>query len=205
MATRTGFRLPNQDLDLPERDRTLDPEDLHRRFVDVGEQVEENFRAIQGSPQFGDGAIWQEVPQARVYNNANISIADATTTALTFNTERYDTGVPSEQHSTSTNTGRLTCVRPGLYQIGCAVAFDANATGHRFVSIRLNGSTIIAQDGRMAVTTASIGTSFAPSTEYRLASGDYAEVTVLQNSGGALNVLALGNYSPEFYWHWVSP
>lgn len=53
---QTGFRLPNVDLDLPERDRPLEPEDFLRRFVDVGEQVEENFKAIMVSPQFARGA-----------------------------------------------------------------------------------------------------------------------------------------------------
>lgn len=38
-----------------------------------------------------------------------------------------------------------------------------------------------------------------PGTDYRLTAGDYVEVIVFQSSGGALNVEAATNYSPEFW------
>lgn len=168
------------------------------------EALQRNLDRIDGVFPIEAGAgTLQKSPQARVYNNAAISVADATPTALTFNTERYDFG-PAEQHSTSTNTGRLTCVRSGLYAAGVVLNFGANATGSRVVAIRLNGSTPIAEDGKPALA-GGYGTAFAISTDYRLSTGDYLDVTVFQNSGGALNVLAEGNKSPEFYWHWVSP
>jgi len=198
------WRFPNQDLDLPEEDQRLDHDELLKRFVTVSRQVEENFKAAQASPQFTAGAVWQAVPQARVYNSASISIANGTTTALTFDSERWDTGATSEQHSTSSNTGRLTCQRAGLYQVGVALNFDASGTGSRVVALRLNGATTIAEDGKPALA-GGYGTAFAVVTDYRLAVGDYMDVVVLQNSGGSLNVLAEGNKSPEFYWHWVSP
>lgn len=146
----------------------------------------------------------QDPPRARVYNSGNISISDATPTALTFDSERYDQGTATEQHSTTTNTGRLTCRRPGIYHVGVALNFDANATGSRIVSIRLNGSTTIAEDGKPALA-GGYGTAFAIGTDYRLAADDYLDVVVLQNSGGALNVLAESNKSLEFHWHWVGP
>src|SRR5512139_267514 len=77
----------------------------------------------------------------RVYNNAAINIANDTVTALTFNSERFDTnGI----HSTALNTGRLTCQTAGTYVITAHAAFAANATNRRQITIRLNGATIIA-------------------------------------------------------------
>jgi hypothetical protein len=134
---------------------------------------------------------------ARVYNSAAISVNNATATALTFNSERYDT---DSIHSTSANTSRLTCTRAGKYVIVGHVAFASNATGLRTVSIRLNGSaTIIAAQN--AVPISGDETIFSIATIYDLAVGDYVELYAYQSSGGALNVTAPGPYSPEFAMH----
>lgn len=130
---------------------------------------------------------------ARVYNSAAISSNNATLTALTFDTERYDT---DGLHSTSSNTGRLTCTRAGKHLIVVNLEFASNATGYRVVHIRLNGTTYIAVDSKMAVN--GNATWFSTATIYDLAVGDYVEVVVYQTSGGALNVSAAGNYTPEF-------
>jgi hypothetical protein len=168
----------------------------------LADKVQQNFDAL--GQQFPvSGANLKQVPQARVYNSANISVADATNVALTFDSERWDTGTSSEQHSTSANTSRLTCRVAGLYSIGGSIGFAANAVGDRFASLRLNGATYIGQAGGKA--SAVVQTAANVQTEYRLAVGDYVELLAYQNSGGALNALATGNYSPEFYWHWVSP
>lgn len=131
---------------------------------------------------------------ARVYNNANISILDLTATALTFNSERDDVG---DFHSTSVNTGRLTIPIAGTYLVGCTVSFASSAVGLRAANIRLNGTTNIVGDTRPAVT--GTVTTIAISTDYTFAAGDYIEVVVFQNSGGALNVEFSGNFSPEFW------
>lgn len=129
---------------------------------------------------------------ARVYNNANISIADSTFTVLTFNSERYDT---NSYHSTSSNTGRLTVPAAGKYLIIGQIAF-AGGAGVRGVQIRLNGTTTLASNFVNPVTGAS--TDLIVVTEYELAASDYVELVVYQNSGGAINVLLGANYSPEF-------
>lgn len=138
------------------------------------------------------------VPSARVYNDANISIDHNTLTALTFNTERYDT---ASFHSTSSNTSRLTAPTAGLYIIGGSAQFAVNATGRRRVSIRLNGTTEIAVQEPAVDADAAINWSAALSTSYELAASDYVELLVFQTSGGALNVAAQNNHSPEF---WIS-
>jgi hypothetical protein len=133
-------------------------------------------------------------PSARVYNDANISINNDTTTALTFNTERFDTDTI---HNTSTNTNRLTCQTAGLYLIYGCVSWAANNAGSRSATIRLNGSTIIAVSSILNLGAADLPRNVL-STVYSLSASDYVELTAYQNSGGALNVLAVGNYSPEF-------
>jgi hypothetical protein len=134
-------------------------------------------------------------PAARVYNSANISITNNTVTALTFDSERWDNG---DLHSTSANTSRLTAPITGLYEIGGCVRIAANATGIRSAMIRLNGTTDIASITE-PTPSAGAASDFNPSTPYQLAAGDYVELTVYQNSGGALNVTAAGNFSPEFW------
>ena len=58
-----------------------------------------------------EGILPLIIPSARAYNDANISIANVTSTPLTFNSERWDTDTI---HSTVTATGRLTAVKSGL-------------------------------------------------------------------------------------------
>lgn len=133
------------------------------------------------------------VPQARVYNDANISVNNATATALTFNSERFDNG---DLHSTSSNTGRLTAPITGLYLIVGHVAFAANATGRRRAQIRRNGTQLIASNDGFP--TAGDNCFVTVSALYQLNATDYVELVVEQASGGALNVLVLANHSPEF-------
>lgn len=139
------------------------------------------------------------VPQARVFNSANISIADSTFTALTFDSERYDNG---SLHDTGANTSRLTAPITGLYAIGACLQWAASAAGRRQARLRLNGTAYIDMIEH-APSAAGATTVQDPGTDYRLTAGDYVEVVVFQSSGGALNVEAAANYSPEFWMHRV--
>ena len=71
---------------------------------------------------------------ARVYNNANISIPDSTVTALTFNSERWDT---DSIHSTVSNTSRLTAQTASKYDIKGNIKWASNSTGTRLIIINL--------------------------------------------------------------------
>jgi len=135
------------------------------------------------------------IPSARVYNNANISVPKNTTTVLTFNSERWDTG---EIHSTVSNTGRLTCKTAGLHGIYGNVRFEANAIGSRIISIQLNGTDVIAHQRVPAVTDVDDVTSLSIYTEYVLAVNDYVELQFFQNSTTTLSVTYTAKYSPEF-------
>lgn len=134
------------------------------------------------------------MPAARVYNNANISLTNSTNTALTFNTERFDTDTI---HDLVTNTGRLTCKTAGVYHIIGQVEFAPNATGLRQLQIRVNGTTTI--DG-VILNQMGAGTQVIAKVDtlYQLAVNDYVELMAFQSSGGALNVTSVANTSPEF-------
>ncbi len=137
---------------------------------------------------------------ARVYNSANEAITTATFTALTFDSERYDNG---GLHSTVSNTSRLTAQKAGAYSLWGNVYFDANATGLRQVRIKLNAVTWIAVESGLPQTD---GTALLTvSTLHRLSVGDYVELVVYQSSGGNLNVVASGDFSPEFAMQWLGP
>lgn len=151
-----------------------------------------------------DNVKWlgTDKPHARVRNTANIShTSSGNYQALTFNSERVDVG---SMHDTGSNTGRLTVPSGGggFYAIGGCIEFASNATGRRGIQIRLNGTTVIAREE-----SANLGANdhaVTVSTVYQLAAGDYVELMGLQASGGSLNMLATGNYSPEFYAHWLA-
>lgn len=160
-------------------------EDVHGEDWDAVRRNFQNLRRDMNPP----------VPQARVFNDANISVATSGTRQfLTFNKERYDSG---DLHSTSANTGRLTAPITGLYRFGACVVYAANATGFRELSLRLNGATFLTYKTQPAVNGEDTGMDI--NTEYQLVAGDYVEVGVLQTSGGALNVRQASNFSPEFW------
>jgi hypothetical protein len=140
-----------------------------------------------------DLALLLNPPTCRAYNDAAISIPNNIVTAVTFNSERWDTDAI---HSTDTNTSRLTCKTAGLYQISGHIQFASNSTGIRSILIRLNGTTYIAsQAGHQS--SAAVA-EFSVNTCYNLDVDDYVELVVYHNRGSALNVNSVANYTPEF-------
>ena len=134
---------------------------------------------------------------ARVFNSAAISAANGAFTVLTFDSERFDT---DNIHDLASNTSRLTVKTAGKYRIYGNVEFASAAGGaFRLVGILLNGATSIAEGGSNGATiVAGPNVRSTVCTTYDLALNDYVELRVFQDSGGALNVNASGNYSPEF-------
>ncbi|MFA6029570.1 MAG: hypothetical protein WC969_06940 [Elusimicrobiota bacterium] len=129
----------------------------------------------------------------RVYNSAAIPTAINTVTPLTFNSERFD---PVDMHSTTVNTGRLTAPIPGVYHITLSVEFAQFAGAcFKWFAIVYNGATQIARNEFY-----SNGNSLDSTTLdalYYLNAGDYVSTEVRQTCG-AVNIDAVGNYSPEF-------
>lgn len=131
------------------------------------------------------GAAASSFVGAFVYNNAAQTIANGTSTVVTFNSESYDT---DGFHSTVTNTGRLTIPtgKGGKYLIGGQIFYSANATGKRNINVRKNGSGGFY--GTVVPTAASGGTVLETTVLVDLAATDYVELMVEQSSGGNLDV-----------------
>lgn len=149
-----------------------------------------------------DNIAWMatDSPSVRAYNNANISIATATLTPVTLNSERFDNAAV---HSTSVNTSRLTVPTGGggKYLFGASWAWALSAAGtYREARVYVNGATEIAQlDLQPSASHASSGII---TSVYALSAADYMELQVIQDSGGALNITNNGNFSPEVWMFW---
>lgn len=143
------------------------------------------------------------MPAVRVMHNAAQSIANATDTTLAFNTEIFDQAgnAADTMHDNVTNNSRLTARYAGIYEIKLNIEWAGNATGERYISFRINGSTIIAAERRSPVSTPA--TVHVLSTLWSMAVNDYVEARVFQNSGGALNVNSFGSQTPVFSMHRV--
>jgi len=135
---------------------------------------------------------------ALVYNSANQSIPNATNTSLTFNNENHDT---DNIHSTSTNTERLV-VPTGVSRVVLKgqVSFAADATGIRQIQLLKDGSAAFA--GGCINTELNPNGTWPARVEFTsptltVVPGNYFEIQVYQNSGGALNVL--GTSSPTWF------
>lgn len=140
-------------------------------------------------------------PSCKVYNSAAQSIANNTNTALTFNSEYWDNG---GMHSTAVNTSRITIPASsgGKYWIGGNAEFVANATGTRWIGLQLNGSSFIARK-QIPSNSGSYDTGLFVATMQSLSAGDYVELIVYQNSGGALNVTN-ATVAQHFWAMWMS-
>lgn len=118
------------------------------------------------------------------------SIANSTETTVSWGaTDEFDVGSLHDPVGAPTKI-----VVPGIavgigaFHIHAQVQFASNATGYRRVRIKKNGATIIAEAEASAVN-GDVTTVDCSVLEHRPASGDFYEVLVLQNSGGALNVV----------------
>ena len=127
-----------------------------------------------------------------VYRTIDATFTTGVAQAINFNAERYDT---DGFHDNVTNNSRLTAPYSGKYGVAATIRWAANATGQRNLRLVVNGATTIALVAVDA--TAAGNTDMCIYREYELAAGDYVEVIVVQNSGGNLNVTAVGDCSPE--------
>ncbi len=126
----------------------------------------------------------------RVFNTTNQSIATGTFTAITMNSETYDT---DGFHSTVTNTSRITIPsgKAGYYLFIANQAFAANATSWRAIVLRKNNSEFVSSYTDYAGGTT--GTVQTISNIINLAEGDYVELFSRQNSGGNLDIVGATN------------
>ena len=113
------------------------------------------------------------------------AVANATDTAITWNTEDYDT---SAFHDNSTNTDRITIPagKAGYYLIEARVSFAANATGIRSVTVKKNGSTAVS-GADLNNQGSSASAVLIQSRVIYAAVADYFHLNAYQTSGGSLN------------------
>lgn len=123
-----------------------------------------------------------------VYKSAAQTISNLTATAITFNTEDFDT---DGFHSTSTNTSRFTIPsnKAGKYLLTGNVNYLAgNVTGPRAAYIYKNGSVYNYHSQQAAVSPSPYGAIVKVSFILNLAVGDYIELFAFQGDGGNLDV-----------------
>lgn len=123
-------------------------------------------------------------PLAVVYQSVGQSIAAATNTAVNFDATTVDTYTG---HSNSVNNSRYTCQAAGWHLCLGNVGWPANATGHRTARIWVNGLAVTA-DMFVELTNLDATNQVAETASaiVFLNVGDFVQLAVHQNSGGAL-------------------
>ncbi len=137
-------------------------------------------KVVQYIDQSGTGSGGEG---ASVTKGSAQSIADTTLTAITFDTEEFDT---DDLHSTSVNTERITIPATGVYLVTAGVQWASGTTGFRYMNIELNGTTNLAEDRRNGVSGQE--TEQTVSRIYSFTAGDYVVLNVYQNSAGSVNI-----------------
>lgn len=138
-------------------------------------------------------------PIARLRQAVAQNLTDTVPAVITFDTEEFDL-FPSggaKGHSTSVNTSRYTAVFPGYYEVSGGVTFAASAAGVRVVRWLVNGASLTDSDVLLTPVTGNTTRIPTRTHEVYLNVGDYAELQVVQTSGGALltSVSAAGEQS----------
>ena len=125
------------------------------------------------------------------------TIANNTETAITFDTELFDTDA---FHSTVTNTSRITIPagKGGKYLFNSVFYFPANATGYRYSIFKKNG-TRVSGYAQVPGASASIEIALSNSIVLDLVATDYVEMFLRQNSGGNLDNLTQYSYFSAIY------
>jgi hypothetical protein len=129
-------------------------------------------------------------PSCSVFNSGPQSVPNASFTAMTANSERWDT---DGMHSTVSNTARITATTAGRYTFNTTMTFTANATGARAIGYAVNGGATVqvqAHDNAGG----SVNSVLSASFDLVLAATDFVEVQAWQPSGGNLNI-TLDSYS----------
>lgn len=129
------------------------------------------------------------------------SCANGAVTPLTFTAEDVDT---TGMHSTSVNTSRATAVYPGWYRTGGGGTIAGNATGQRVLEWIVNGGFPPGASSSWQGWSAAVNRGVAKSVLMYLNVGDYLELTMNQNSGGALSTAVSGGEQSSMDLTWES-
>ena len=132
----------------------------------------------------------------RVYHSESQAIPDDTWTRVVFDSEAWDTDT---MHDVVTNTDRLTCKTAGIYIVTFTCVYAPDADGQRRIYLTHSGGEHFAV------------LKFMPFTDYytlntitgiiELAVDEYVYVQTIQDSGGGLDILSAGDFTPEVAIH----
>lgn len=127
------------------------------------------------------------------------NVSGSTLTVMHFDTTDYD----ADNLFVSTSRFQVPTGGAGPYRLTACLAWPADGATmtRRYIGLRVNGATIIADDSRNSVTVPSgVGTSSPVSATYRLAVADYVEVICRQDSAGTMTLpsSAASHFSAEF-------
>lgn len=131
---------------------------------------------------------------AALFRTTTQSINSAAFTAISFDSEEYDT---DGYHEGVTNPTRLTVPATGVYLVTGSFGWStASATGSQIL-IRSNGTNYLSNS---AIPTGHVSNAGSMTTSriVALSATDYVELIAWQNSGGALLVQTAANYTPVF-------
>ncbi|MBA7580361.1 hypothetical protein ES708_22252 [subsurface metagenome] len=135
----------------------------------------------------------------RLWRNANEATANNTWEYLDWTTEVFDAGGMVDLVA---NPSRITIPVTGLYELGFYLEWEINPVGKRAGQVNLNGVTTVVRHVLDAQTT--VETPNLHCTLEEFVAGDFIELRVIQDSGGALNVLTGNFYKPVFWCYRVA-
>lgn len=147
--------------------------------------ISANFYSYANNPVgYPSGLSRSPVSKCILTRTTNQSIPNATRTPIEFTSELYD---PTGLHDNSTNNSRITIKESGIYQIFAQANLDDSGTETiRLAVILLNGVDTPGPSTRAGVDGGGRW-GLAINWAMSLSAGDYLELAILQNSGGALS------------------
>lgn len=132
----------------------------YRRYARIGRNVLCNFADLPSDAQIGDtawlldrtnvtatynGTAWvtDDVPFVKLTQTSVQSVANNTSTVLTFGSGSEDEKTDASLHSTSTNTGRIIPNKPGIWRVRAKLIWAFNNTlSYSNITIAKNNTSI---------------------------------------------------------------
>lgn len=156
-------------------------------FTRLGTSTSGFFLKTQGA---GADPIWASAVPVLATCGASTNGAQATANNTWFpvplGTENWDSGT---MHDTVTNNTRITVPTTGYYIFVATIEFGANASGFRVIAIAKNGTREPYNRQQISASSGSDSYRLTTSEIMSLTAADYVEMHVIQDSGGALNVI----------------
>lgn len=135
--------------------------------------------------------------KVRLRFTTNKSVNSSTDTPLIWTVEDFDT---DNMHD-DTNPTRITFRTAGTYLVGGMFRWvEANGTGDRAGSIRLNGNTFIMVNAETPSSSTGATPSNVPNTLYQFSVNDYIELVAYQTSGSTLNAEGTASFQSNVFW-----